>query len=409
MRFILTAAGKDLRRRLADPAALAIWIGIPLVLGALMSIVLGDGDAPRARVLVADLDQTVSSRLLVAAAGNGGETIPFDIEAVALDDGRRRMDDGEASALLVLPAGFQESILRDRPAAIEVVTNPAERILPGMIEETLEILVEAVFYGQRLFGPVLGRLADGAAAGPPSNADVAALSVEINERLSRLQDLVIPPVISLEVRLERPDDGPRLDFGQLFLPGIVFMSFLFIAQGMSVDIWQEKTRGTLRRTLATPQPAYRLLAGKIAAGGTLMAVIGLAALAAAVPAFGISWARVPLALAWCVFAGTALIAYMTLLQTLASGQRGGEMLSTVVVMPLMMIGGSFFPFDVMPAWMVAIGQWTPNGLAVLRLKDVLYGTPAPTALAVAAAGIGLPAAAAFAVTVRRLQGRFWAA
>jgi ABC-type multidrug transport system permease subunit len=97
---------------------------------------------------------------------------------------------------------------------------------------------------------------------------------------------------------------------------------------------------------------------------------------------------------------------MMLLQTFAGGQRGGEMLSNLVVMPLMMIGGSFFPFEAMPAWMAAVGQWTPNGLAVLRLKDLLYGAPSTAALLVAVLGIGVPAVAAFVLTGRRLGGRF---
>jgi hypothetical protein len=44
--FVLIAAIKDLRRRFADPAALLIWIGLPVVVGALMSLVSGGGSGP---------------------------------------------------------------------------------------------------------------------------------------------------------------------------------------------------------------------------------------------------------------------------------------------------------------------------------------------------------------------------
>ena len=50
------------------------------------------------------------------------------------------------------------------------------------------------------------------------------------------------------------------------------------------------------------------------------------------------------------------------------------MLASLMVFPLMMIGGSFFPFEAMPAWMAAVGRWTPNGQAVARLKDILDGS-----------------------------------
>ena len=55
MRYLFLAAAKDTRRRLADPAAFAIWIGLPLLLGGLLSFINSDDAAPpRATVLVVD-------------------------------------------------------------------------------------------------------------------------------------------------------------------------------------------------------------------------------------------------------------------------------------------------------------------------------------------------------------------
>ena len=48
------------------------------------------------------------------------------------------MDAGDASALVVLPAGLQDAVLGQGTVEIRLVTNPAQRILPGMIEEALE-------------------------------------------------------------------------------------------------------------------------------------------------------------------------------------------------------------------------------------------------------------------------------
>ena len=405
MRYLFIAAAKDVRRRLADPAALAVWVGLPLLLGGLLSFIAGDnGVAPRANVLVADQDGTFVSGLLSTALGRAEI---MDLQAVALEEGRRRIDDGEATALLIVPKGFQQAVLDQSSAGLTLLTNPAQQILPDIVEESLEIVVEAVFYAQQIFGPVLRRIVPGGNTGPPSDADVAAVSVEINQQLARLQNVVIPPAIGLTVVKQSPETtGPSLNLGQLFLPGMLFMSFLFIASGMSGDLWEEQRMGTLRRALATPQSAHRLLAGKLVAGVTLMAAIGLVALGVGTVLFGIAWWRVPGALAWCVFAGGALLALLTLLQTLASSQRGADMLSTTIVFPLMMLGGSFFPFETMPAWMAAVGQWTPNGLGVARLKDLLYGDVAPLPMAIAAAGIGLPALAAFLAAARRVRRRF---
>src|SRR6188508_2374378 len=183
MRYLFVAAAKDIRRRLADPAAFAFWIGLPLLLGGLLSFInADDGAPPRATVLVVDEDGTFSSRLLLTAL----ERAPtMELQTVSLDEGRRRIDDGDATALLVVPKGFEQAVLDASSASssspsqaeLTLVTNPAQQILPNIVEETLEIVVEGVFYVQQIFGSALRRLAD-AQSGPPSDVDVATMAVE---------------------------------------------------------------------------------------------------------------------------------------------------------------------------------------------------------------------------------------
>ena len=410
MRFIVAAALKDVRRRLNDPAALAVWLGIPLLLGGLLSIVFRDsGPAPRGILLVADQDGTFVSGLLVNAGRQGQLGELMDVQPVALDAGQQQMADGDASAMLVIPKGFQDAVLQDTPAQLTLITNPAQTIVPGIIQEALEIAVEGVFYAQRLFGEPIRRIADTATTGPPSNAAVAAISVEINERMSSLGNVLIPPVLDLQMTTEEPPSRPALNFGQLFVPGMLFMSFLFLAQGTSLDVWTEQTNGTLRRSLTTPQGPARILAGKLAGGLVIVACVALVALVVMAAFFDIAWSRLPGAWAWSLFAGGALLAYLMPIQMLATSARTADMLTGMFVFPLTMIGGSFFPFEVMPSWMAAIGEWTPNGQGVLRLKELLYGTPVPADLAIAVAAIALPAVIAFVVAARMLSGRFAAA
>jgi len=407
MRYLFVAAAKDIRRRLADPAAFVFWIGLPLLLGGLLSFINGDDAAPpRATVLVVDADDTFSSGLLLTAL----ERAPtLELQTVSLDEGRRRIDDGDATALLVVPQGFEQAVFdasAGLAAELKLVTNPAQQILPNIVEETLEIVVEGVFYAQQIFGGALRRIA-ASRSGPPSDVDVAAMAVEINREVTSLQDVLFPPAIALTVARAAPErTAPSLSLGQLFLPGMLFMSLLFIAGGMAGDIWEEQQMGTLKRALATPQSALRLLAGKLLAGIVMMTAIAFVALAAGALLFDVAWWRFPAALAWCVFTGGALLALMTPLNMLASSQRAADMLSSAIIFPLMMLGGSFFPFEYMPAWMAAAGRWTPNGLGVARLKDLLYGDVAFAPLAIAALGIGVPAAAAFLFSARKLRRRF---
>ena len=117
MRFLLTCTRKDLRRRLADPMALILWLAMPLMIGGLMSILFGrgGGTALSIPVLLVDEDASLVGQLLGGAAGSGRASF-LQIERVDRADGLARMNAGEASAMIVLPTGFTDAVLNDQPA-----------------------------------------------------------------------------------------------------------------------------------------------------------------------------------------------------------------------------------------------------------------------------------------------------
>lgn len=411
MRFLLVSAAKDLRRRLADPAALLLWMAVPAAVGGLLALISGGGGggAPRPRVLLVDRDSTFVSGLLVSSAGQ--ERLAHFIELVPIDsaEGRARIDDGDASVLLTLPRGFQDAVLGTGPPVdLELVTNPSQRILPAMAEQGVEMLAEAAFYLQRLFGPEVALIAAGPPAGAGSFADstVSAMSVRISRRFRALGPLLLPPALTVKGEAGAAAPSSGFNFGALFLPGLVLMAVLLIAQGMSDEVWSEREGGTLRRLATTPRSMAPVMGGKLIAGAVLSATVSVVGLGVTAAFFGVSLVRTPLALFWCTFTGTALLQLFTLVQLFARSRRGGNLLTTMIVFPILMIGGSFFPFEMMPDWMAAIGRWTPNGLALVRLKEMLLGGLDPTALALSALGIALPAAVAFALSLKRLSGRF---
>ncbi len=184
------------------------------------------------------------------------------------------------------------------------------------------------------------------------------------------------------------------------------MSILFIAQGISGDLWKEKQAGTLRRAVSSPNPLLLFVAGKLLAGMLLIAMVATMALLVGVLAFDMSPLRASLAVVWCAYAGTALLCLFLFIAILGSNQRAGNLISTMTLFPLMFVGGSFFPFELMPAWMRAVGAWTPNGLAVVQLRELLFGTPEPAAVAVATAAIAATAGVTLLLCVRRLRGGF---
>lgn len=383
MRFLWRTTWKEWQRQRRAPLEFAVWLGVPLLIGLLLVLITGGrgGPKPQAHLLVVDQDESVLSRFLVGALSQEAAGSFIRAEGVQLHEGNRRIQKGEATALLVIPEGFSSAVLLEEPCTLRLVTNPSERILPDIVEESLSMFTDGVFYLQRFLGDDLRLFAQEPPEGRNTfdDAQIAAFSLKVNHLAERLGNSLSPLLIRLETQTDEQDetaqDTPSLAL--LFLPGILFMSLLFIAQGLSEDLWRERDQKTLRRLVVSPQSVTAFLTGKALFGSLLMASVCLVALAAGFAYFQLPWSRLPLSVLWTTLAGSMLLLVMMILQLHAPSQRAGNILSFTVMFPLMMLGGSFFPFEAMPHWMVTVGRFTPNGWALRQLKAVLGDTVNP--------------------------------
>ena len=411
MQFLLRAAEKDLRRHARDPMSLVLWVGIPLLIGGLISLVMSglDEAPPTAHLLVADEDGGRLSWLLARAFGQTGSGQFLHVEEVSSEEGRARIGRGAATALLVIPAGFTAAVLKEKPTTLLLVTNPAQRILPLMVQESLEMAADGAFYVHRIAGPEVREIAQGPLDKKKvySNADIARISVSINKVMERTQKYLFPPVINVEAKsLDQEAGQPKPSITQLFLPGILFMALVFMSEGLSSDVWRERDQGTLRRAACTPAATGALLSGKLLAGAALMLGSSFVVLLAGMIYLGLPLITLPLLLCWSVCSGLTFLLMLQLIQMYASSQRAASVLTNSIAMPLLFVGGSFFPFEFMPAWMAAIGRFTPNGWALAKLKDILAGRETVATLALAFAAIAVIGAVLFFLNLRRLRGVF---
>lgn len=373
MEFILATARKDLLRRLRDPLGLIVWMGIPLFIVSILFLVFGrGGGSPRGLLLVADEDQSLGSSLVGGAFTQGPLAEMLTVERVEQAAGRARMASGDASALLIIPKGFGAAAFRNQSTKLTLIVNPSQRILPRIIEETLSLVAEAAFYLQEIAAEPL-RAIEEASQGSMTVSDdtVARISILFNKTLAQLQPLLQRPVIELETNVVQTE-APPFNFAAAFFRAMLFMSLLFSAQGLGEDIWVERRLGTLRRVAVTPRPLRSVLAGKVLAATALIGAIVAVAFAAGL-LFGLEIRNpVPAAL-WVMFSGSGLYLMMLTVQLLATAQRTGNVLTSTVVFPFALLGGSFFPFEAMPAGLAAIGRWTPNGWSVTVLKTITDG------------------------------------
>jgi ABC-type multidrug transport system permease subunit len=411
MRFVLSCAIKDLKRHLRDPLEIASWLGIPLLIGFMVTMAMGgkSGPQPQAHVLVADEDDSFLSRLFVGALSQEAAGGLIRAENVAAVDGMKRIAKGKATAFLLIPEGFGEALLLEEPSVIELHTNPAQDILPNIVEEYLLVLLDGVFYLHRVIGEDLRAFAAGPSGGASTFPDVTVsnFSVKINRLAGRLGRYLDPPLIRLESKERKKEDsGENISTGLLFFPGILFMSLMFVALAMSSDLWQEKEQKTLLRVVVSPQRTSTYLFGKLLAGAVFMLAVALVALSIGYSYFSLNPATLPFAVLWATVSGVMMLSLFLLLQLYSSSQRAGSILNMALIFPLMMLGGNFFPFEAMPSVMAAAGKFTPNGWALEQLKDILLQRTDIAGSITALSSVFAASILLFLLAVRRLRSSF---
>lgn len=408
MRFIWLTAVKDIRVRLRDPVALLVWIGVPLFFAGLMSVIFGGGGAPiHGTLLFVDEDESFASEMLGRAFSSGRLGEMISVEEVGREAGRRRIDKGDGSALLIVPEGFAQALLRGEKTRVELSVNPAQRIVPGVIEQTLRILADGAFYIQQFFVEETRLWAEG----PPEDEFVfdderiAASSVRINNLFRNLSKYVDPPLIELETAMieEEGGFGGGVNMGVLFFPGAFFMSLLFMAQSMGAEIWREREQHTLRRVLATPVSVTMFLAGKTLGFTGLAAIVASMALLLGSWMLAVDYAALSLPLAWITVFTAAFYLSVVYIQSFASSARVGGLLTGFALFPLLMTGGSFFPFEAMPPAMAAFGRLTPNGWALSLFREILAGEAESIVVAQGFLGLIAFLIAMFWIVGRRLR------
>jgi ABC-2 type transport system permease protein len=363
MHFLAVSLRKDWARVLRDPSQFAVALGIPLVLTVLMSLVFGREPAmPHGRLLVADEDNSIASDRFLDGFRRDPLRKMIVIEKVTRDAGRARIDRGDASAFLLIRKGLQQAFLTNQPYRLELLTNPEQRILPQMIQQTLSIAVDAASYFRTGGAPL-----------------IEVENVALGEA------------------------KPARSFSAVFLPSTLFMGLLFLASGTAGDIWKERMAGTLRRIASSPVSMAAYLVARVAFVVLLYVVVGSVGLFAAQRMAGLPVANLAEAALWIAFSGTVFYLFFLLITVQPATQRAANVLTNLIIFPLAMLGGCFFPFEWMPRWMVSIGMLTPNGWALTQFKAILDGGIDTARVATSAALLAAFGAVAFVFILRRIR------
>ncbi|MEM6337706.1 MAG: ABC transporter permease, partial [Bacteroidota bacterium] len=154
---------------------------------------------------------------------------------------------------------------------------------------------------------------------------------------------------------------------QFLFPGVIALMVLFTSIFSTIAVIEDRDAGILQAGLVSPTPRWALVMG-FAVGGTVLSVFQAALFLLIAPFTGValSVAGIGLVLAGSAILGVAFTALGVAVAWKSKTTRAFHAIMNVLLLPLWILSGGFFPLDGAAGPM----QW------VMRLNPVTYGVDA---------------------------------
>ncbi|MBN1423671.1 ABC transporter permease [Candidatus Fermentibacteria bacterium] len=376
MNRVCAVAWRDLKRAAMAPLGIGLMLSVPLILAGIMGLSFGSssqpGKIPRLRLLVWDRDGSLVSRFITSALGQE-RTADFVDAAFVRDEGMEMLREGKASALLIIPPGFADSILSGSKATLQLVKNPAERFMPviahhaaGALATVLDALILVLEDDIRATGDPFP------SDGLSGEARVGGMAERISRKIYHLSESLTPWPLHVDSVREQSAGRSIGVFGAV-LPGLTVLMLMMIGQKLLREVSEEHENGMLSALLASPLNPIEYGAGKTLA---LLVIIGagfLILMPAGALLFGINWGN-PVGV--MMVAGSFAVAtagIMMLLVGISRTGRQADALGVMVVLIMGLVGGSMIPFRAERGPLAILAGLTPNRWAIDGFLTIMGG------------------------------------
>ncbi|HCH00055.1 MAG TPA: ABC transporter permease [Actinobacteria bacterium] len=344
MKMIKAIARKEFIHVIRDPRTLIIILILPLFQLLMFGYALSF-DIDNIPTGVYDSDRTATSRKLVDNFSSSGY---FNITArPAQADFAERLDDGSIKVAIVIPQGFEEDLLSDEKAKLQVIVDGSDPTLARV--------------GVGYSSAIIGRF---------SSKVTAESLYRRGVDISRSQ---VPIQASSRVWY-----NPELRSVNYIVPGLIALILMTVTTiTISLAIVREKEKGTLENLIISPIKSWELILGKIAPYVLIAFVEALL-----ITATGMLWFNVPMnGSLLLLFLGLVIYVAGTLgLGLVISAATDSQQVASFAAfmatfLPSFLLSGFVFPIKSMPLVLQFLTYLVPARYFIVVVRGIfLKGT-----------------------------------
>jgi len=185
---------KDLLRDAKHPWGLVVFMIIPVISALLMSLVFS------LHIAILDRDDDLLSGLLRSISNQGQAAENLKLHFVDTEEqGIKLVEKRKVSAFVLLPENLTVDLLEGTATALTLYKNPAEAILPKIVEEGLNIVCIGVSQALNLLQPEIKSIRKMVKQDKmPEPIEVASVASSSVQRLKTIEPYLFPPLIQFE-------------------------------------------------------------------------------------------------------------------------------------------------------------------------------------------------------------------
>jgi ABC-2 type transport system permease protein len=324
----------------------------------------GEGSDNRIPLLLVDEDGGAVATDLQAALAESGVVQLVETAAGA---GAAALEEGEAAALLTIPAGFS-SVAAGDPVTLDLQLAP-NNLQAQSAAAAVRSAAAAVAAAQTIAQQAV---AEAAALAPFADSEEqAAFRASAAGAATEALNALPPRSVVTQAESATTEAG-SFDLGAFAAAGQLVTWVFIPLLGASGIFSYERILGTLRRLVASPTRRATFLLGTIA-GQLVMGIVQMAVLIlVGTWIMGINWGNSPAALALLVVSfGLAAVAMGTALGTFIKtpGQASG--VSIMLGMSMALLGGCWIPMETFPPAVQQAVRVLPTTWAMQGFSDVV--------------------------------------
>lgn len=213
---------------------------------------------------------------------------------------------------------------------------------------------------------------------PGSTQSASIVNGVVDNILSQatLQAQGAKPLFSIK---QESSSSRKITYFDFIIAGLIGLSLMNSAvQGMAITIAKYRDEKILKRITTTPLPSWKFILSEVVSKLVLNFIQVSALLAVGIYIFDAHiYGNVLILYLLALLGAVLFLSIGFVVAALSRTTEAAEGMATAITVPMMFLGGVFFPLDSLPKWLYSIVQYIPLAPLLRMLRDVSLEATSP--------------------------------